>query len=487
MKEKKQKEVQSKKTKSDKKKSRNRETNIISYVFMTIFGVIIVYLVVFNAFLSKNILNNSYNTLVDTQEDDVVRGDILARDGTILATTVTDSEGNETRVYPLGTMFCHVVGFNSNGRSGLELSENYYLLSKADNVLSQISDDIDGEKYEGDDVYTTLDVALQKAAYEALGTNKGAVIAMDPTTGEILCMVSYPNYDPNDAVDDYATWLTYDSDDSVLLNRATQGLYPPGSTFKILTLLAYMEQNSDYSNFSFTCTGSVSISGGTKINCASNTVHGNETLITAFANSCNSAFATIGVSLSRAEYISLVSRFLFNQSLGVDFTYNESSFTLSTDSSISAVEETAIGQGETMISPLHNLMIVSSVANGGVMLKPYLVDKIVDSNGNTVVSYDSEELGKMMSSAQAKYITECMKQVCKTGTGSAFKNYGVTVAGKTGSAQYGDGSNYHSWFVGFAPADDPQIAICVILEGGFTGVSSAQYVARDVLDAYFGY
>lgn len=472
---------------NSKKGLRNKETNIISYCFMSIFAIIMVYLVIFNEFLAKDILNNPYNSLVDTQEDNVIRGDILASDGTVLATTQVDSEGNQTRVYPLGSVFSHVVGFNNNGRSGLELSENYYLLSKADNVLSQISDDIDGEKYEGDDVYTTLSVKLQEAAYEALGTNKGAVIAMDPQTGEILCMVSYPSYDPNDAVEDYSTWLTYDSDDSVLLNRATQGLYPPGSTFKILTLLAYMEQNADYEDFTFSCSGSVSISGGTKINCAGNTAHGYETLVTAFANSCNSAFATIGVSLTRAEYISLVSRFLFNQSLGVDFTYNQSSFALTTSSSTSAVEETAIGQGQTMISPLHNLMIASSVANDGVMLKPYLVDKVVDSNGNTVISYDSEELGIMMSEKQAEYITTCMKQVCKTGTGSAFRNYGVSVAGKTGSAQYGDGSNYHSWFVGFAPADNPKIAICVILEGGFTGVSSAQYVARDVLDAYFGY
>lgn len=469
------------------KTDKNKETNRISYAFMLVFGIMIVYIVVFNAFLAKNILNNPYNSLIDSHVDDVIRGDILANDGTVLATTKIDAAGNETREYPLGSVFSHVVGFNNNGRSGLELSQNYYLLSKAENIFTQINDDIEGIKYQGDDVYTTLDVDLQKAAVESLGTNKGAVIAMDPTTGKILCMASYPNFDPNSAVEDYSTWLTYDSEDSVLVNRATQGLYPPGSTFKILTLLAYMEQNSDYEDFSFSCSGGVNITGGTRINCAGNTAHGHETLVTAFANSCNSAFATMGVSLSRTEYVSLVSRFLFNESLGVDFTYNQSSFKLNENSSVSAVEETAIGQGETMISPLHNLMIVSSIANKGVMVKPKLVDKIVDSNGNTVVPYTTENLGTMMSQTQVNYITKCMEQVCKTGTGTAFRNYGVSVAGKTGSAQYGDGSDYHSWFVGFAPANNPKIAICVVLEGGYKGVASAQYVARDVLDEYFGY
>jgi len=473
--------------KKTNKTDKNKETNRISYAFMLVFGIMIVYIVVFNAFLAKNILNNPYNSLIDSHIDDVIRGDILANDGTVLATTKIDAAGNETREYPLGSVFSHVVGFNNNGRSGLELSQNYYLLSKAENIFTQINDDIEGTKYQGDDVYTTLDVDLQKAAVESLGTNKGAVIAMDPTTGKILCMASYPNFDPNSAVEDYSTWLTYDSEDSVLVNRATQGLYPPGSTFKILTLLAYMEQNSDYEDFSFSCSGGVNITGGTRINCAGNTAHGYETLVTAFANSCNSAFATMGVSLSRTEYVSLVSRFLFNESLGVDFTYNQSSFKLNENSSVSAVEETAIGQGETMISPLHNLMIVSSVANKGVMVKPKLVDKVVDSNGNTVVPYTTENLGTMMSQTQVNYITKCMEQVCKTGTGTAFRNYDVSVAGKTGSAQYGDGSDYHSWFVGFAPANNPKIAICVVLEGGYKGVASAQYVARDVLDEYFGY
>jgi len=481
------KELKTKNKKLNKKGKRNKETNIISYVFIVIFVSMIGYLVVFNTFLAKKILNNPYNGLVDTQEKNVIRGDILAADGTVLATTKVDSDGNETREYPLGATFSHVVGFNNNGRSGLELSQNYYLLSKADNVLSQIGSDIDGKKYEGDDVYTTLDVNLQEAAVKSLGKNKGAVVAMDPKTGKILAMASYPNYDPNKAVSDYSTWLTYDSDDSVLLNRASQGLYPPGSTFKILTLLAYMEQNQNYDDFKFNCTGSVTFPGGTKMNCANNKAHGHETLETAFANSCNSAFATIGVSLSKPEYASLVSRFFFEENLKLDFEYNQSSFVLNENSSVSEVEETSIGQGKTLMSPIQNLAITASVANGGVMLKPYLVDKVVDSNNTTVTTYEPEELGTMMSKAQANYITKCMEQVCKTGTGTAFRNYKQPVAGKTGSAQYGDGSDVHSWFVGFAPANDPQIAICVLLEGGYKGVSSAQYVARDVLNAYFGY
>ena len=267
---------------NEKKNLRNKETNIIAFFFVGLFLATIVYLCIFNVKDAGTIVNNPYNKRVDNQESKVVRGDILADDGDVLATTLTDEDGNETRYYPYDNLFCHSVGFTSltGMKTGIEQSQNYFLLSETDNVLDQIGNDLSGGKAKGHNVTTTLNVELTKAAYKALGNNKGAVIAMEPATGKILAMVSNPSFDANAVNTDYDEWITYDSADSVLLNRATQGLYPPGSTFKIITALAYIRQNqNDYYNYSYNCDGQAYISGGTTIACFDHTAHGYQDLL----------------------------------------------------------------------------------------------------------------------------------------------------------------------------------------------------------------
>ena len=475
---------------NEKKNLRNKETNIIAFFFVGLFLATIVYLCIFNVKDAGTIVNNPYNKRVDNQESKVVRGDILADDGDVLATTLTDEDGNETRYYPYDNLFCHSVGFTSltGMKTGIEQSQNYFLLSETDNVLDQIGNDLSGGKAKGHNVTTTLNVELTKAAYKALGNNKGAVIAMEPATGKILAMVSNPSFDANAVNTDYDEWITYDSADSVLLNRATQGLYPPGSTFKIITALAYIRQNqNDYYNYSYNCDGQAYISGGTTIACFDHTAHGYQDLRKAFANSCNSAFSTIGAGLNKTSFMNLCSTLLFNSNLPVGFEYSKSTMAVTQDSSISEMQETGIGQGRTMMTPLHNMMIAASVANDGVMMTPYIVDSISDSEGRTVVKNKPAEEGTVMSAEEAEYLTECMREVITSGTGNSMKYSSYEAAGKTGSAQYDDSDRYHSWFTGFAPYDNPQIAVCVILEGGYSGVSSAQVVAKAVFDTYFGY
>ena len=475
---------------NEKKDLRNKETNIIAFFFVGLFLATIVYLCVFNIKDAGKVVNNPYNKRVDSQEAKVIRGDILSDDGTVLATTLLDEDGNEKRYYPFDDLFCHSVGFTSltGMKTGLEQSQNFYLLKETDNVLDQIGNDISGGKAKGHNVTTTLDLELTQAAYKALGNNKGAVIAMEPSTGKILAMVSNPTFDANAVNTDYDEWLTYDSSDSVLLNRATQGLYPPGSTFKIITALAYIRQNqNDYYNYSYNCDGQAYISGGTTIACFDHMAHGYEDLRKAFANSCNSAFSTIGAGLNKTSFINLCNTFLFNSNLPVGFEYSKSTMSVTKDSSVSEMQETGIGQGKTMMSPLHNLMIAASVANDGVMMTPYMVDNISDSEGRVVVKNQPSAIDTVMSAEEAEYLTECMRAVVTSGTGYAMKNSSYEAAGKTGSAQYDDSEKYHSWFTGFAPYDNPQIAVCVILEGGYSGVSSAQYVAKAVFDTYFGY
>lgn len=466
------------------KELRNRETNIISFVFAGLFMLMIGYLVYFNYKLAPDIINSPYNKRVEEQEAKVTRGDILAYDGTVLATTQTDEDGNQTRYYPYDNIFCHVIGLSS-AKTGVEGAQNYNLMNAPKNILSQISSDTDGEKAQGNTVITSLMPQLQEAAYDALGANRGAVIAMEPSTGRILAMVSKPDYDPNAAPTDYSEWLTYSSKNSVLLNRATQGLYAPGSTFKIMTALEYLRENNNDSNFSFDCSGSAYIEGGTTIPCFDNTAHGYETLKTAFANSCNSAFSTIGAELNKAKFRELCTTFLFNSALPIDLEYSKSSFNLDADSGISEAQETGIGQGKTMMSPLHNLLIAATVANDGIMMKPTVVDRVQDANGTVVQETEQEEAVRAITADEADTVTDYMRAVVTQGTGYAFKNSWYNAAGKTGSAQYDSSSNVHSWFTGFAPYDNPQIAICVVLEGGYTGVPSAQYVAKSVLDTYF--
>lgn len=467
------------------KKVRNKETNIISFIFVGLFLLLASYMVYFNVYEAKAVINNSYNKRIDNLSTKVVRGNITATDGTVLAKTSVAQDGTETREYPYGNMFSHIVGIATHGKMGIEKLSNFYLLAETDNVLSQIYGDVTGEKAVGDSVVSTLDVNLQKAAYNAMGDNRGAVVAMDPTTGKVLALVSKPDYNPNDAEDKWDEWISYASDDSVLLNRATQGLYPPGSTFKILTTLEYIRENDAFADFVYRCTGSTT-QDNTTIHCFDGTVHGKQTLKEAFAHSCNSAFATIGLTLDLSKYKSLCESFMFNKSIDIGIEYNQSSFTLDSSSDTSDVMMTAIGQGKTQITPLQNLLIASTVANGGVMMKPYFVDRVVTADNETVVEqYKPEELGTLMTKDEANIITDYMKAVISSGTGYNLKGTSYNPCGKTGSAQYDNSDEFHSWFVGFAPADNPKIAISVVLEGGYKNITAAQVIAKKVFDAYF--
>lgn len=481
-------EKQKKKKESDilwnkKKGLRNYETNVISFLFMALFLAMAFYLVYFTVYKSNSVVNNSYNKRIDTLSGKVVRGCILASDGTVLAETKTDESGNEYRYYPLGKMYCHVVGLKLS-KSGVEGQENYELLSTNGNIIEELTNELKGKKSAGNDVVLTIDSKLQKAAYDALGNNKGAVIAMDPSTGKILAMVSKPDYDPNYADEYYNSWLEYESSDSVLLNRAVNGLYAPGSTFKVMTALEYIRDYEDYEGFVYDCSGRAYVSGGTTIPCSDENAHGEENLSDAFANSCNSFFSTIGFELKLNKFRQLCETFYFNRNLNIGMDTSVSSFQLDENSGISEIQETCIGQGKTMISPIHNLMIISSIANGGVMMNPYVVMQVQTASGKVLRVNMPTQKAQVCSEEEAAYIGSLCRKVVTDGTGGAFRWTGYEAAGKTGTAQYDSSGLAHSWFIGYAPYDNPEIAISVVLEGGYSG-QSAQYVAKTVLDAYF--
>ena len=467
-------------------KGRNTELGIVTYVFVFLFLLMIGYLMYINIWQADDLNSNAYNTKQDANMDKYIRGSILSSDGQVLAqTTVTDS-GEEIREYPYANVFSHVIGYASNGKAGLEASSNRDLLSSHASVLTQIRDESDSEKTRGDSVVVTLNAALQQAAYDALGSYNGAVVAMEPDTGKILAMVSKPDYDPNEIESMWESLIT-DSSSSVLLNRATQGLYPPGSTFKILTTLAYMRQEpSEFRDFQFDCTSELTVEDVT-IHCYNNAAHGQEDLKGALAHSCNTAFAEIGLGLDNDEFHSLCEEFLFNKSLPTDMQHSTSQFVLDGDSSYGEVMTTSIGQGDTLMTPLHMALITSTVANGGIMMRPYYVDRIETYDGDTVSRTNPSRYKRLMTTEEAALLTEYMQETVASGTATALGWYDFTAAGKTGSAEYVSNGyeGTHSWFTGFSNVENPDLVVTVIAEDGGTGSETAVPIAAQVFQAYY--
>ncbi len=472
------------KKEKNKKRKINSEIMNITYIFVGIFVIMLGYFTHFVAFKSKDVINNPYNKRQDLLSEHIVRGDILSADGKVLAYTKTDEEGLETRIYPYSNVFSHIVGRVNKGRTGLESSENFLLLTSNENGLKKIYTEIKGEKNKGDNVITTLNANLQEVAYNALGNNKGSVVVMEPSSGKILAMVSKPDYDPNKI---NVLWddLVKDSEDnSALINRATQGVYPPGSIYKILTALQYMRENSNYEDYEYECTGK-GVFNGVTISCYNNKVHGRVNLEQSFAKSCNTSFANIGTMLNMNSFKKLNESFLFNSALPTNLIYNRSSFVLDGNSDIGEIPQTVIGQGKTGITPLHSALIVSAIANGGVMMKPYVVDRVENANNTVIKKYLPELYGTILKSEEATKLTSFMTEVVKNGTASALKNKPYEVAGKTGSAEHKKGKPAHAWFVGFAPATNPEIVVSVIVESVGTGSEYAVPIASKVFDAYF--
>ena len=331
-----------------------------------------------------------------------------------------------------------------------------------------------------------MDANLQQAAYDALGSNKGAAIVMEASTGKILAMVSKPAYDPNNILSDWSE-LNSDEENSPLLNRVTQGSYAPGSTFKVVTTLAFMRQNSDYPNYTYDCNGEIS-QGDITIHCFNGNAHGSEDLRSSFANSCNSSFANIGLGLDLTQYRQTAEDLLFNKSLPGVLNAAKSSFALDQNSSEGEVMMTAMGQGKTTVSPYHMALIAEAVANGGTMMQPDLVESVTNYTGSQIRKNVPKSYKKVMTSDEAAQLKEYMTAVVEEGTGSVLKGRSYTAAGKTGTAEYSmsDGEKTHSWFMGFTNVDNPDLVISVITEGS-DGSSSGKAVAiaGDILDAYY--
>lgn len=468
-----------------KRLSNKREIMLSMYLFVAVFVGMIGYLTYFVATNEQDMVNNSYNSRQEILLSRNYRGDIYSRDGEILAHTTLDDEQNEEREYPFGNLFSHIVGYSTQGRMGVEALANYYLINTNTSISNKVANDMAGVKNPGDDVYTTLDVQIQEVADEQLNIYRGAVVVTEVKTGKILALVSHPDFNPNEIEEIWDDLVASDSS-SILVNRATQGIYPPGSTFKIITALEYIRENPNtYQNYSFQCNGFYK-EGESRINCYHGANHGAVDFERSFAKSCNASFANIGMELDRSSFAETLEDLLFGEELPLTLTYGKSSVHIEEDMSTDEMMQTSIGQGKTQITPIHLNMITSAIANDGVLMKPYVIDRVVNDEGNVVKSFKPSSYGRLISEEESDALVKLMTSVVEKGTATKLDGLDYTAAGKTGSAEYNNvKGDSHAWFTGFAPAEDPEVCVTIIVEGAGSGGDYAVPIARRIFDAYF--
>ena len=468
--------------------SLRRRTFLLAGLFSALFLAMVGHLLFFMTVQRETVVNHPYNiTRQQALSALNVRGTIKTENGEVLAYTRPEEDGTETRRYPYEAMFAHVVGYAANGGMGIESSMNYSLVSSHQSISGQIANDLNNEKNRGDTVITTLDVSLQEMAYRLLGAENGAIVVMEPSTGRILAMVSKPDFNPNE-IEEIWDDLLEDEDSSVLVNRVTQGMYPPGSTFKIFTALEYIRENpAGIQDYAYRCGGNYRTEDGDAIHCYGHHAHGTLSFEQSFARSCNSSFANIGMTLDRQKFGETLEGLYFNQPLPGALRTNTSRVSMGVDTEDGAMLQSAIGQGETLITPLHLCMVTCAVANGGELMSPYVVSRVESCEGDLVRRYEPQSCGRILSNAEAEQLTELMMAVCDYGTGYRLEDEAFVVAGKTGSAEFDESADgAHAWFTGFAPADDPKIAVTIIIEeagaGGDYAVPIAQMLFREYLN-----
>lgn len=452
---------------------------VLSLIAISVlFFSLIVYLTYFEVFTKDQIVSNNYNQRLSQYEDAVLRGNIYDRNGRVIAYSQREGEeAEQKRIYPYDNMYSHVIGYSSKtyGKALLEASYNKYLLNINElRPVIDLKNQITGQTSKGNNLYLTIDHELQSLGQELLDGSKGAIVAMDPKTGEVLAMVSKPDYNPNSLSLEKNWTSIVESENTPLLPRATQGLYQPGSTFK--TLVASQAIEEGLGDTIFEDKGTTTISGK-EIKNYGVKAYGSINLEEALTYSSNVAFAELGLALGDGGLRQLSEKLLFNQSINFEISIKKSSFpTKKLNKSEQAV--TAYGQGELLVTPMHMAMMVSSIANDGLMMKPILVKNIT---GFTGTEGKPEELSRVMSPETAHEVSAMMESVVNKGTGKNAAISGIQVAGKTGTAENNTDKS-HAWFIGFAPADDPQIAVAVILENsGSTGGQAAAPLARWII------
>ncbi|HEX2927000.1 MAG TPA: penicillin-binding protein 2 [Ruminiclostridium sp.] len=459
----------------------------IMIIFLIIFLVLISYLAYFTLVKGPEIVTRPDNRRMWDIRNKVVRGTIYDRNGKALSVSQKKTGSSDyKRIYNGGAATAHVLGYYDPqyGITGLENLYDSYLSSNISaSLMAWIGNGFKEVNQKGDDVYSTIDYRLQKTAYDALGSSRGSVVVLKVDTGEILAMVSKPSYDPNNLGKDWK--LLMNNKSIPLLNRSVSGLYPPGSTFKVVTSTSALENLNGVEGETFLDKGKLNLGGGYSLSNDHGEVLGRINLEKAFIESSNVFFGNLGIRL-KSDLYKTAQDFMFNKNIPSDgIIIDKSKFPKYKSYEKGNMAQSGIGQAEVLATPIQMALVAQTIANNGIMMEPTLINKITDYKGDTIRDLKTSEVAQVMSAANAGKIQKFMREVVQQGTGTRAQVSGVQVCGKTGTAQHVEGKTPHSWFIGFAPYKNPQIAIAVIVEdGGYGGVAAAG-VTQKVMSSYF--
>jgi peptidoglycan glycosyltransferase len=481
----------------------NRQIRRVAVVVLVAFLALLAAPLYWQVLAAPRLANDPRNTRVLIKEYSIERGAIVLADRTEVARSDRSRQRGDplefVRRYPQGERYGMVTGFYSlvYGRTLAEQEFNSFLLGRAPEQFGQnVTDLLTARETPGGTLVLTLDRAAQEAAERALRGRKGAVVALEPRTGAVLAMTTFPRYDPNElsSHNPEAIRRNWDrlvnDEDGPLLNRAAGALYPPGSTFKVITAAAALENgvsmteelpsppvydvpqtSADIRNFGGATCGDGSLN-----------------LTDALRISCNTTFAGLGVELGSEKLAAEAEKFGFNKPSPYELPAATS--VIPRDQDVPATAQSAIGQRDVRTSPLQMASVAATIANDGRRMAPFVGQEVLSDKGRVVKRFEGEDLGQAIPERVAGDLKDMMLQVVESGTGVAAKIPGLQVAGKTGTAQHARGRAPHAWFIGFTSSGDRAIAVAVVVEEGgdvgseITGGRTAAPIARDVMAAY---
>ena len=461
----------------------NRQIVKLFAFIVVLFGVLVGFTSYWSVFDAEALKEKDANKRPLFEQQQIPRGRILAADGTVIAKSVPKGKGAAKRYvrrYPEGSLFGHPIGYSfvQFGDSEFEQFHNKELIGEGSEFAS-IVDELLGERQEGNDVVTSIDTEAQRLALTELEeAGFGAVVAIEPSTGAVKVMASNAPYDPNRVPYDLEKWNS-DEIERPLVNRATQGLYPPGSTFKVVTAAAGLDSGTITPESTINAPGTLEVEG-TPLQNDFNEDFGAISLDTALTNSVNTWFGQLGQQLGNDTLFQYMERFGFNATPAIDLPEDEVEesgvWDLEQNEILTAndpvdLARLAIGQERLLATPLQMAQVAAAVANGGKLMKPQIWKRVVDPDGRVTDTMDPSVYSEPISEETAAELTTAMEGVVSEGTGTNAAISGVAVAGKTGTAETpgnkacgGGVDENQAWFIGFAPADDPQIAIAASVE-----------------------
>ncbi len=459
----------------------NRQIVKLFGFIVVLFAVLVGFTSWWSVFDAKALKEEEANKRPLLEQQQIRRGRILAADGTVIAKSVAKGQGDARRFvrrYPEGALYGHPVGYSfvRQGDSEFEQFHNDELVGE-ESEFSSILDELRGRTQEGNDIVTNIDPEAQRTALADLEeAGFGAVVAIEPSTGAVKVMASNKAYDPN-RVPYELKQLNRNVIETPLLNRATQGLYPPGSTFKVVTAAAGLESETITPETTIDAPGTLEVEGTPLQNDFSEDF-GPISLDTALTNSVNTWFGQLGQQLGNEKLFETMEKFGFNSTPPIDLPDDEvyESGVYGEDGPLTArdpvdLARVAIGQERLLATPLQMAMVAAAVANGGKLMKPQIWNRVIDPDGRVSDRLDPSEYSRPISGETAEELTTAMEGVVSEGTGTNAAISGISVAGKTGTAETpgnqacgGGVDENQAWFIGFAPADDPQIAIAASVE-----------------------